>query len=205
MQHDTCVCPGQGRLPSPRCRWWRCVQRGAAPVRMRPGAARAPPVASARFRPVAAHLIGRRHRRPGPGRPGPPSARLGQQGQPPVRLRPGAAAAATAMAIWLARSGSPDGVPRVRAKTSPFRVLMFGAPPQPIAQAAIAQLVARRSHNPKVVSSILTGRILPMCQCSGLYDLRRSSCEGNCGVFWSHSSRPCGAQVCNGAPLRNFH
>ena len=26
-------------------------------------------------------------------------------------------------------------------------------------QAAIAQLVARRSHNPKVVSSILTGRI----------------------------------------------
>jgi hypothetical protein len=28
-------------------------------------------------------------------------------------------------------------------------------------QAAIAQLVARRSHNPKVVSSILTGRILP--------------------------------------------
>ena len=29
-------------------------------------------------------------------------------------------------------------------------------------QAAIAQLVARRSHNPKVVSSILTGRILGM-------------------------------------------
>jgi hypothetical protein len=27
-------------------------------------------------------------------------------------------------------------------------------------QAAIAQLAARRSHNPKVVSSILTGRIL---------------------------------------------
>ena len=29
-----------------------------------------------------------------------------------------------------------------------------------VAHAAIAQLVARRSHNPKVVSSILTGRIM---------------------------------------------
>ena len=29
-------------------------------------------------------------------------------------------------------------------------------------QAAIAQLVARRSHNPKVVSSILTRRIFPL-------------------------------------------
>ena len=31
--------------------------------------------------------------------------------------------------------------------------------PEPDTQAAIAQLAARRSHNPKVVSSILTGRI----------------------------------------------
>ena len=33
------------------------------------------------------------------------------------------------------------------------------SPAQHDHQAAIAQLVARRSHNPKVVSSILTGRI----------------------------------------------
>ena len=33
-------------------------------------------------------------------------------------------------------------------------------------QAAIAQLVARRSHNPKVVSSILTGRISACGSCS---------------------------------------
>ena len=148
------------------------------PVRLRPGAVRAPPVASARFRPVAARLVGRRHRRLGSRRPGLRSAHLGQQGQAPVQMRPGAAVAATAMATGLPRSGSPDGAPPAQAETSPFRVAMVGAPHEPPAQAAIAQLVARRSHNPKVVSSILTGRILPICKCSGLHKVPRPSCQG---------------------------
>ena len=44
-----------------------------------------------------------------------------------------------------------------------LRALALGASPQPqlaFVNASLAQLVARRSHNPKVVSSILTGGML---------------------------------------------
>ena len=49
------------------------------------------------------------------------------------------------------------------------------------ARAAIAQLAARRSHNPKVVSSILTRRIfgmIPNCRTAGLQERHseRKSC-----------------------------
>ena len=45
------------------------------------------------------------------------------------------------------------------------------------ARAAIAQLAARRSHNPKVVSSILTRRILGMIPNSRSCGLRESHSE----------------------------
>jgi hypothetical protein len=46
-----------------------------------------------------------------------------------------------------------------------------------LARAAIAQLAARRSHNPQVVSSILTRRILGMIPNSRSCGLRESHSE----------------------------
>ena len=55
--------------------------------------------------------------------------------------------------------------------------------------AAVAQLVARRSHNPKVVSSILTCRIFGMCMSDSAWYLRQE---------WSLLGR---ASACGKNPL----
>ena len=46
-----------------------------------------------------------------------------------------------------------------------------------VREAAIAQLVARGSHNPKVVSSILTGRISRLLSLQSASSLRSPECE----------------------------
>ncbi len=69
---------------------------------------------------------------------------------------------------------------------------------QLIITAAIAQLAARRSHNPKVVSSILTGRILQrQASADGVQSIddmvnHTKTLWGSVSVFTHHNEPPAG-------------
>ena len=70
-------------------------------------------------------------------------------------------------------------VKRLETCSAGWRLLMFGYfRPETLHQAVIAQLVAHRSHNPKVVSSILTCRSSCGCgQAGGAPELELCSCS----------------------------
>ena len=67
---------------------------------------------------------------------------------------------------------------------------------QVIAMAVIAQLVARRSHNPKVVSSILTRRICMMSLALPRSEFRRDYLQACCHGFVTHGPTAISGSIC---------
>ena len=69
-------------------------------------------------------------------------------------------------------------------------------PSGPATQAVIAQLAARRSHNPKVVSSIFTRRICMMSLALPRSEFRRDYLQACCHGFVTHGPTAISGSIC---------